>query len=74
MNARIDHLLQEVLILPADERSALAAALIDSLEEATDDAVSEAWRLELQSRRQRLRAGVSLPEPWIDVRARLSAM
>ncbi|MFN9278268.1 MAG: addiction module protein [Rubrivivax sp.] len=74
MNARVDHLLQDALSLSADERSAVAAALIDSLEGAEEASVSEAWREELLKRRDALRSGLCSGQPWTDVRARLGAL
>ena len=73
MNARIEHVLEDVLRLSAEERSAVAAALIDSLETSEEAAVAEAWRTELLRRRQELRAGVVQAAPWSEVRARMSA-
>ena len=74
MNARVDHLLDEVLGLPADERSALAVALIDSLQPCDDDAVSQAWQQELVRRRDALQSGTSRAVPWADARARLGTL
>ena len=74
MNARVDHLLGEVLGLPAEERSAVVAALIDSLEGAEDQAVSDAWKRELVRRRDALRLGTVTPVSWAEARARLSAL
>ena len=74
MNARVDQLLEDVLGLSADERSAVAAALIDSLESGEEAAVSEAWREELLKRRADLRSRRAVEQPWSDVRARLGAL
>ncbi len=74
MNARVDQLLEDVLGLSADERSAVAAALIDSLESGEEAAVSEAWREELLKRRADLRSRRAVAQPWSDVRARLGAL
>jgi putative addiction module component (TIGR02574 family) len=74
MNARVDHVLEDVLRLSAEERCAVAAALIDSLETGDESSVSEAWRTELLRRRSELRAGAVQGAPWSEVRARLSAM
>jgi putative addiction module component (TIGR02574 family) len=71
MNARVDHLLDEALGLPADERSALVVALLDSLEGADDATVSEAWRAEVKRRRAQLLAGQVRAVPWADAKARL---
>src|SRR5207344_1943401 len=51
MNARVDHLLDEVLGLPVEERSALAVALLDSLETADETTISVQWRAEVNRRR-----------------------
>lgn len=74
MNARVDHLLVEVLGLPADQRSAVAAALIDSLQGGDDASVSNAWKQELMRRRSDLQSGAAQGLPWAEVRARLSAL
>jgi putative addiction module component (TIGR02574 family) len=74
MNARVDHLLEDLLRLSADERSAVAAALIDSLESSEEETVSAAWRAELLKRRDDLRSGRITGQPWAEVRARLSQM
>ena len=70
MNARVDHLLDEVLALTADERSAVAIALLDSLENANSDDVSEAWRAEVKRRREELRAGHVRGTPWAEIKQR----
>jgi putative addiction module component (TIGR02574 family) len=74
MNARVDQLLDEALVLTSDERSALVAALLDSLEGSDDPAISSAWRQELRGRRAALRAGKVQPAPWADVKARLNSL
>lgn len=74
MNGRVDHLLEDVLRLPAEERSAVAAALIDSLETAEEPALSSAWRSELLRRRDDLRTGRVQSQPWLEARARLGAL
>jgi putative addiction module component (TIGR02574 family) len=74
MNARVDHVLEDVLRLSADERAAVAVALFDSLEAVDEASIAEAWRAELLRRRQELRAGIVKAAPWSEVRARMSAM
>jgi putative addiction module component (TIGR02574 family) len=74
MNARVDHVLDEVLALPADERSAVAAALLDSLEDADTASISDAWREEVKRRRNELRSGVVRALPWSEVKQRLSTL
>jgi putative addiction module component (TIGR02574 family) len=73
MNARVDHLLEDVLRLAPEERSAVAAALIDSLEVADQASIPEAWRKELLRRRAALAAGQVSAVPWAEARARLAA-
>lgn len=74
MNARVDQLLAEALGLPADERSALVVALLDSIEGSADASVSEAWRTEIRQRRQALAAGTVKAAPWLEAKARLGAL
>ena len=74
MNARVDHLLEEVLGLPVEERSALAIALLDSLETADDATVANKWRVEVNRRRAELRAGRVQAAPWTEVRQRLGSL
>ena len=74
MNAHIDHILDEALGLPPDERSALTVALLDSLEGSDDPSITEAWRQEIKARQAALRAGVTKPISWAEAKARLSAL
>ena len=74
MNARVDHLLDEALSLPANERSALVVTLLDSLEGSDDASISDAWRAEIQHRREGLRNGTMTPVPWVEAKARLGAL
>jgi putative addiction module component (TIGR02574 family) len=74
MNARVDHVLDEVLALPAEERSAVAVALLDSLEHADTPEIDAAWRAEIQRRRDALRAGIAQATPWTEVKQRLRSL
>ena len=74
MNAHVDQVLEDVLRLSAEERSAVAAALIDSLETGEEGSVAEAWRTELLHRREILRSGVVRAAPWSEARVRMSVM
>jgi putative addiction module component (TIGR02574 family) len=56
VNARVDHILDEALELPPDERSALTVALLDSLEGSDDASITQAWRQEVRARQAALRA------------------
>ena len=72
MNVRADLLLDELLELPAADRSAVMVALIDSLETGEKGAISDAWRVELLRRREALRAGAVKATPWAEARARMA--
>ena len=74
MNARVDHVLDEVLALPAEERSAVAAALFDSLEGADSDTISNAWKAEIKRRRDELRSGAVRAVPWAEAKQRLNSL
>ena len=71
MNTRVELLMDEALGLLPEERSAVAMALLDSLEGNDDCVISAAWRTELLQRRERLRAGTVKPAPWAEARARM---
>ncbi|MBS0499847.1 MAG: addiction module protein [Burkholderiaceae bacterium] len=74
VNARVDHILDEALELPPDERSALTVALLDSLEGSDDASITQAWRQEVRARQAALRAGEVKPVSWMEAKARLSAL
>jgi len=74
MNAHVDHILDEALGLPPDQRSALTVALLDSLEGSDDSSITEAWRQEIRARQAALRAGTVSAVSWTEARARLSAL
>jgi putative addiction module component (TIGR02574 family) len=74
MNSRVDHLLDEALELPTEERSALVVALLDSLDGNPDASLAEAWREEVCKRRSALRAGTVKAVPWANVKARLNLL
>ena len=74
MNAQIDQLLDECLALEPAERSALAIALLDSVDGDDVNAVTKAWLEEIRQRREQLRSGAVQAAPWAQARARLSAL
>jgi putative addiction module component (TIGR02574 family) len=61
-------LLQEALRLPANERSELAAKLIESLDPTSEDDVEAAWSAEIQQRLQELQTGQVQAVPWPEAR------
>lgn len=74
MNARMDHLMAEALSLTPDERSAIALALLESLEGEDEATVSQAWADEIERRKRDLQLGVRRPIPWEQFKARLSTL
>jgi Putative addiction module component len=75
VNARIHHLLDEMLALEQSERSALLFALLDS-HEAKDPSVEvlEAWKQLAQERLGSLDRGETVAVPWEEAKARFLAL
>lgn len=76
MTSRAQELLREALALPIDERAAVAAELLASLDEVGTDDVAEveaAWAAEIERRARRVMAGESSGIAWEDVRRRAEA-
>ena len=71
-------LLRLALALPAEERSALANTLLDSLETGSvsvqEASVQEAWDNEVSRRVADLKAGKAVTVPWQHLRRELLAM
>ncbi|MFZ0815706.1 MAG: addiction module protein [Candidatus Sulfotelmatobacter sp.] len=76
MSPEVDELLKKAMALPPDERGALAASLIDSLEEASepDLDVEAAWQLEVVRRMEEIESGKVKPIPWLEVKRRAREM
>jgi putative addiction module component (TIGR02574 family) len=66
-------LLDEALHLPAEERAALAGALIESLDLEVDEDLEAAWSAEISRRLERVDAGVAKTIPWSEARRRILA-
>jgi len=66
-------LLQHALQLPADDRLALAAELLESVEGPEDPKWAEAWAAELDRRVRDLDEGRVQGVPWSEVRAKMEA-
>jgi len=69
MTATINSVLECALQLPVGERSRIAARLIESVDEADDVEVSPAWRAEIESRMESIRAGTAKLIPNDEVMA-----
>ncbi len=76
MSSQSDAILRKALDLSEPERAEVAAELLASLDEPTDDdpdVVRSAWAEELEVRSARARSGADPGEPWLAVRDRLRA-
>ena len=77
MSPEVSDLLKRALSLPVDERAALANTLLDSLDQANDqadDSVQEAWDKEVARRMKDLDAGRAVTVPWEELHQKLLAM
>ena len=70
-----ESVLVAALRLPAEARAAVAAELIESLDdlEPVDDDVETAWSEEIRERLADVDAGVVTPIPWPEARRRILA-
>ncbi|WP_437853476.1 addiction module protein [Sorangium sp. So ce363] len=71
----VENVLVAALRLSAEDRAAVAAALIQSLDETeqTTEEVEAAWAEEIQQRLADVDAGVVTPVPWPEARRRILA-
>jgi putative addiction module component (TIGR02574 family) len=68
----VEDLFAKAVTLPEDDRAALAALLLDSLEdEAIEEDVEQAWAAEVQRRMANYRAGNVQTIGWTELRERL---
>ncbi len=75
MTSRAQELLREALALPVDERADVAAELLASLDDGSEDPaeVEAAWAAEIERRARRVLGGGPVGASWQDVRARAEA-
>ncbi|MBI3014454.1 MAG: addiction module protein [Candidatus Tectomicrobia bacterium] len=71
MATSAEDLYQKALGLSEEERAALAARLIESLDTEAEEGVEAAWLAEVERRMEELDSGKVQSIPWEDVRARL---
>ncbi len=64
-------LLEEALKLSPEARAALAASLLESLEEGADEDVEAAWAAEIAKRIHELDSGAVRAVPWSEARRRI---
>jgi len=68
MQPDLAKLLEEALKLSPEARGALAASLLESLDDGVDEDVEAAWAVEIGKRIQELDSGAVTPVPWAEAR------
>ena len=71
MPATLDNVVHDALILPPDQRLALARQLLESVDLEPEPGAEAAWEAEIARRISRFKAGDSNPIPAGEVFARL---
>ena len=71
MNANFEALAHDALVLPAEQRVALAYRRLESVEPVTESNTETAWDTEIAERIARFDSGETKPVNAIDVFARL---
>lgn len=61
-------LLEEALKLSPEVRAALAASLLESLDEEVDEGVEAVWADEIAKRIREMDSGAVTPVPWSEAR------
>ena len=76
MSPEADELLKKAMALPPEERGALAASLLESLEGGgeLDLDAEAAWQHEVARRMEEIDSGKVKPVPWIEVKRRAREM
>jgi len=64
-------LLDEALRLPDEARAALAASLLDSLDDTVDPRAESAWAKEIAHRLEEIDSGKTKTIPWSEARRRI---
>jgi putative addiction module component (TIGR02574 family) len=73
MSQESSELLKKALDLPVAERAELAGSLIESLDEAAEEAVQSEWNAEIIRRMEDLNSGKVKPVSLEEARRRLSS-
>jgi putative addiction module component (TIGR02574 family) len=75
MSPELDELLKKAMALPPEDRGALAASLLDSLDEGLeiDLDVEAAWQDEIVRRMEEVQSGKAMTIPWRKVQQRAEA-
>ena len=64
-------LLEEAMKLTPEARAALAASLLESLDDGADEGAEAAWATEIAKRVHELDSGAVTPVPWPEARRRI---
>jgi putative addiction module component (TIGR02574 family) len=64
-------LLEAALRLPAEARAAMAATLLESLDDEVDPDAEAAWAVEIERRLREYREGKARSVPWSEARRRI---
>jgi putative addiction module component (TIGR02574 family) len=67
----VEEILNAALKLNDEEKAALAASLLESLDPQVDDDVEGAWQAEIQKRLHEVETGTVSLVPWSEVRKML---
>jgi putative addiction module component (TIGR02574 family) len=63
----------DAMRLPDEQRAALAAALIESLDQSVDEDAEAAWSVEIARRLQEVESGHAKTIPWPQARQMIAA-
>ncbi len=76
MSPEVDEILKKAMALPPEDRGALAASLIDSLDEGSEfDLEKEvAWQHEVARRAEEIESGKVKTVPWLEVKRKAREM
>jgi putative addiction module component (TIGR02574 family) len=73
MSSEVNELLKKALALPVTERAELAGSLIESLDQAEDQSVADAWEAEIVRRMEDVDSGRVKPDSLDEFRRRLAS-
>jgi putative addiction module component (TIGR02574 family) len=73
MSKEVTELLKKALELPVTDRAELAGSLIESLDQAEDQSVKDAWEAEIVRRMEDLDSGRVKPDSLDEFRRRLAS-
>ncbi len=71
MARSVAELFKEASALDEHERATLAGLLLESIEQAPDPEIEEAWKVEIERRIKELDSGSATLIPWEEVKAKL---